>query len=202
MAKLRIHVSRCARATAARDARAHQGLGASWRTQPIARSLRPWCGREKRRGRARTDMAEDFRERAKLWPKGRLYEDFGVGEVRQHHWGRTIALSDTLLFTTLTLSFNPLYSNRVYAAAHGHPDIVVNPLLVFNVVLGMSVEDNSEIGGPFVGVGNLTYRAPVYPGDTLTARSTTKAARLSASNPANGIVTWLTEGFNQRDELV
>ena len=147
-------------------------------------------------------MAEDFRARAKLWPKGRLYEDFQVGEVRQHHWGRTIALSDTLLFTTLTLSFNPLYSNRAFAEAHGHPDIVVNPLLVFNVVLGMSVEDNSEIGGPFVGVGALTWRQPVYPGDTITARSTTKAARLSASNPANGIVTWLTEGFNQRDERV
>ena len=147
-------------------------------------------------------MAEDFRARARLSPKGRLYEDFEVGEVRQHHWGRTIALSDTLLFTTLTLSFNPLYSNRIYAEAHGHPDIVVNPLLVFNTVLGMSVEDNSEIGGPFVGVGALTYRQPVYPGDTLTARSTTQAARLSASNPANGIVTWLTEGFNQRGELV
>ena len=79
---------------------------------------------------------------------------------------------------------------------------MVNPLLVFNVVLGLSVEDNSEIGGPFVGVGALTYRQPVYPGDTLTARSTTKAARLSGSNPANGVVTWLTEGFNQRDERV
>ena len=127
-------------------------------------------------------MSDDFRARAKLRPKGRLYEDFTVGEVRIHHWGRTIALSDTLLFTTLTLSYNPL--------------------LVFNTVLGLSVEDNSEIGGPFVGVGALTYRQPVYPGDTITARSTTKAARLSASNPANGIVTWLTEGFNQRDELV
>jgi acyl dehydratase len=35
-----------------------------------------------------------------------------------------------------------------------------------------------------------------------TCRSTTKAKRVSASNPSNGIVTWLTEGFNQRDELV
>jgi itaconyl-CoA hydratase len=141
-------------------------------------------------------MSDDFRARAKLSPKGHLYEDFNVGEVRIHHWGRTIVESDTLLFTTLTLSYNPLYSNRAFALAHGHPDIVVNPLLVFNTVLGLSVEDNSEIGGP------LTYRQPVYPGDTITARSTTKAARLSASNPANGIVTWLTEGFNQRDELV
>jgi acyl dehydratase len=147
-------------------------------------------------------MAEDFRARAKLWPKGRLFEDFQVGEVRVHHWGRTICESDTLLFTTLTLSYNPLYSNRAFAEAHGHPDIVVNPLLVFNTVLGLSVEDNSEIGGPFVGVGALTYRQPVYPGDTLTARSTTIAARRSASNPANGIVTWLTEGFNQQGERV
>jgi len=147
-------------------------------------------------------MADDFRERAKLSPKGRLYEDFQVGEVRIHHWGRTIFESDTVLFTTLTLSFNPLYTNRAYAEAHGHPDIVVNPLLVFNTVLGLSVEDNSEIGGPFVGVGALTYHQPVYPGDTITARSTTRSARLSASNPANGIVTWHTEGFNQRDERV
>src|SRR5262249_21288208 len=106
-------------------------------------------------------MAEDFRERAKLWPKVHLYEAFEVGEARVHHWGRTIALSDPLLFTPLTLSFTPLSPNRACAEAHGHPDIVVNPLLVFNTVLGLSVEDNSEIGGPFVGVGALTWRQPV-----------------------------------------
>lgn len=147
-------------------------------------------------------MSEDFMARARLKPKGRQFEDFEVGEVRAHHWGRTISEADTLLFTTLTLSFNPLFSNREYAKAHGHPDLVVNPLLVFNTVLGLSVEDNSEGGGPFVGVNALTYRQAVYPGDTLTARSTTRAARISNSNPSNGIVTWLTEGFNQRGERV
>lgn len=147
-------------------------------------------------------MADDFRSRAKLWTKGHLFEDFVVGEVRDHHWGRTISETDTILFTTLTLSYNPMYTNRMYAQALGHPDIVVNPLLVFNTVLGLSVEDNSEIGGPFVGVDKLTYRKPVYPGDTITARSTTSAARTSASKPSFGIVTWRTEGFNQRDELV
>jgi acyl dehydratase len=142
-------------------------------------------------------MTEDFRARAVPWPKGHLFEDFTIGEVRTHHWGRTIAESDTVLFTTLTLSYNPLYFNREYAKAHGHPDIVVNPLLVFNTVFGLSVEDNSEIGGAFVGVGKLTYHQPVYPGDTLVARSTTVAFRRSASRPDNGIVTWHTEGFNQ-----
>ncbi|MGL5838336.1 MAG: MaoC family dehydratase [Sphingorhabdus sp.] len=145
---------------------------------------------------------QDFRERAKLWPKGHLYEDFEVGQVFDHHWGRTITESDTITFTTLTLSYNPLYSNREYALAHGHPDIVVNPLLVFNTILGLSVEDCSEIGGPFIGVYSLVYHRPVYPGDTLRGRSVTQECRVSASNPSNGIVRWATKGFNQKDECV
>lgn len=141
-------------------------------------------------------MTDDPRSRAVLWPKGRLFEDFQVGQTFDHHWGRTIFESDNVAFTTIMLSFNPLYVNRDYAQAHGHPDIVVNPQLVFNVVLGLSVEDCSEIGGPFLGVFDLTYDRPVYPGTTVTARSSTVDARLSDSNPANGIVTWLTEGFD------
>lgn len=141
-------------------------------------------------------MNIDIRERADLWPKGRLFEDFHPGQTFAHHWGRTITESDTTLFSTLTLSFNPLYFNRDYAIAHGHPDIVVNPQLVFNVVLGLSVEDCSEIGGPFLGVYELVYDRPVYPGATIYARSETVEVRTSDSNPANGIVTWRTEGFD------
>ena len=145
-------------------------------------------------------MHEDPRSRAKLWPKGRLYEDFHVGQMFNHHWGRTISESDTTLFTTLTLSFNPLYVNRAFARAHGHPDIVVNPQLVFNVVLGLSVEDCSEIGGPFLGVHELIYARPVYPGTTVTARSETIDMRRSQSNPATGIVTWQTAGYDEAGE--
>jgi len=147
-------------------------------------------------------MSSDFRLRAKLRQRGHLYEDFHVGQEFVHHWGRTITESDTISFTTLTLSFNPLYFNAEYAKAHGHESIVVNPLLAFNVVLGLSVEDCSEIGGPFVGLGKLVYRKPVFPGDTLYAKSKTVACRISTSNPANGIVTWRTEGHNQHDDLV
>lgn len=147
-------------------------------------------------------MTNDPRSRATLWPKGRLFEDFHVGQAFDHHWGRTILESDTVLFSNLTLSFNPLYFNRAYAKAHGHPDIVVNPQLVFNVVLGLSVEDCSEIGGPFLGVFELNYDRPVYPGTTIVARSVTTEVRRSESNPANGIVTWRTEGFDDAEERV
>ena len=145
-------------------------------------------------------MTSDPRPHAVLRPKGRLFEDFSVGQTFDHHWGRTILESDNALFTTLTLSFNPLYLNRDYARTHGHRDIVVNPQLVFNVTLGLSVEDCSEIGGPFLGVFDLTYHRPVYPGTTIRARSTTTEARRSDSNPANGIVTWQTEGVDGAGE--
>ncbi|MDP3857964.1 MAG: MaoC family dehydratase [Stagnimonas sp.] len=148
-------------------------------------------------------MIEDIIGKAKLWKKGIPYEGFSAGQKFNHHWGRTITESDNLLFSTLTLSFVPLYFNRAYARAHGHPDIVINPQLIFNVTLGLSVEDCSEgLGGPFLGVYDLVYHRHAYPGVTLTASSTTIETRHSASNPANGIVTWVTEGHDQDGNLL
>ncbi len=143
-------------------------------------------------------MTQDFSARAVLKPKGNNYEDFAVGRTFAHHWGRTINQGDNSLFTTLTLHFNPLYFNAEFARAHGHPDVVVNAMLVFTTVFGLTVEDLSEGGGAFLGVEQLTFHAPVYPGDTLTARSTVVDRRESASNKDMGIVTWHTEGFNQK----
>ncbi|MGD0074977.1 MAG: MaoC family dehydratase [Candidatus Binataceae bacterium] len=147
-------------------------------------------------------MTTEFRAKAKKLPKGNHYEDFELGRVFQHHWGRTINEGDNSLFTTLTLSYNPIYFNREYAQAHGHPGIAVNAMLVFLTVFGLSVEDLSEAGGLFLGVDELTFHKPVYPGETLIARSTVVDKRESSSRPENGIVTWHTQGFNGRGEMV
>ena len=147
-------------------------------------------------------MTEDIRQRARRLAKGHSFEEFSVGQVFEHHWGRTINEGDNSLFTTLTLAYNPLYFNAEYARAHDHPNVVTNPLLVFDTVFGLSVEDLSEAGGLFLGVEQLTYHQPVYPGDTLTARSTVLEKRESESRPENGIATWHTEGFNQHGERV
>ena len=75
-------------------------------------------------------------------------------------------------------------------------------MLVFNTVFGLSVQDLSEAGGMFLGIEDLTFHEPVYPGDTLTASSEVLDCRDSRSDPRHGIATWHTRGFNQRDELV
>jgi itaconyl-CoA hydratase len=133
---------------------------------------------------------------------GHRYEDFEVGQVWRHHWGRTLTESDNLTFCSAMCNWNPLYINRAYANKHGHSDMVVNPMLVLCVVVGMSVEDLSEAGGPFLGVNQCTFNLPVYPGDTLTADSTVKEMRLSSSRPGVGIVTWETRGRNQEGQTV
>jgi itaconyl-CoA hydratase len=137
-----------------------------------------------------------------VWRKGNQFEDFHLGQVFHHHWGRTINDGDNSLFSSLTLSYNPLYFNVDYARLLGHDAIVVNPLLVFLTVFGLSVEDLSEAGGLFLGVESLTFHQPVYPGETLTATSEVVEVRESQSRPRDGIVTWHTLGHNGKDELV
>ncbi len=147
-------------------------------------------------------MAHAFAQSAVLMEKGNVFEAFELGRVFEHHWGRTLRQTEGTLFSTLTLHFNPLHFNLEYARALGHPETPINPMLVFSVVFGLSVEDLSEIGGAFLGVDDLVYGAQVYPDDTLTARSTVVKLRDSGSNPGMGIASWHTEGFNQREERV
>jgi len=146
---------------------------------------------------------EEMLQSAVLRKRGRSFHEFEVGETIHHHWGRTITEADAISFCHLTLAYNPLYFNRAYAKELGHPDIVVNPQLVFNVILGLSVEVCSEgLNGPFLGVYDLNYLKPVYPGDTLTAVSVTEGMRESESTEGRGIITWSNEGFNQHGDKV
>lgn len=133
--------------------------------------------------------------------RGLQFEDFEVGQEFVHHWGRTLTEADSTLFSTLTLFYTPTYTNSEYAKAIGYERSPINPMLVFNTVVGLSVEDLSEGGGPFLGIGKLEYGVPVYPGDTLYAKSTVLSKRLASSGIA-GPVTWRTTGSNQRGEVV
>ena len=134
--------------------------------------------------------------------RGTYYEDHEPGRRFVHHWGRTLTQHDVIDFATMTSQYNPLHFNAEYARAHGHPDVVAPGLLVYNVVLGLSVEDLSEAGGPFLSLTGVTFLRPVYPGDTLTAESVVLDRRLSRSRPGWGIVEWETTGHRQDGECV
>ncbi len=147
-------------------------------------------------------MADPEFDTFPLATKGNQFEDFSDGQILVHHWGRTITDGDNALFSTATCNWNPMYLNSEFAQAHDHRDVVVNPMLVLCAVVGMSVEDLSEVGGPFLGIEECTFHRPVYPRDTLTAASSVVGLRESDSRPDVGIVTWHTEGWNQHGDLV
>lgn len=135
--------------------------------------------------------------------RGLLYEDFSVGQQFEHHWGRTFNASDASLFSNMFLQTNPIFFNAPYARALGYDDVVVPPMFVFATILGLSVEDLSEAGGPFLGVDDLSFGVPVHAGDTVYARSTVVSQRLTESRPGWGITEWHTRGHNQNgDEVV
>ena len=81
------------------------------------------------------------------------------------------------------MRYCPLYVNAEYAKGAGHDDLVVDPLLVLSTVIGLSVEDLSEAGGPFLGVNDVEFGTPVHPGDTITAESIVIDRRESESRP-------------------
>ncbi|MGI9597156.1 MAG: MaoC family dehydratase [Acidimicrobiales bacterium] len=134
--------------------------------------------------------------------KGNQFQDFAEGQELAHHWGRTLTDGDNAIFSTATCNWNPMHLNAEFARANGHPDAVVNPMLVLCTVVGLSVEDLSEVGGPFLGMEDVTFHQPVYPGDTIAASSTVVETRESESRPQVGIVTWHTEAHNQNGDLV
>lgn len=134
--------------------------------------------------------------------RGRYLEDFEVGQVFQHHWGRTLSDGECKLFATWTMNMAPLHFNDEYARAHGHRATPAHPLFVMNVIFGMTVEDLSEQALAHLGYWNLVFPKSVYPGDTLTSSSEVLDKRESGSKPDRGIVHVRTTGRNQRGETV
>lgn len=130
------------------------------------------------------------------------FEEFTSGRQFVHHWGRTINEGESVSFATEYLLHQPQFFNREYARHLGFSDLVVPAQLVFAIALGMSVEDLSESGGPFLGADEIVYLVPVLVGDTLFSSSEVLSNRISTSRPGYGVVEWRTRARNARGDTV
>lgn len=130
------------------------------------------------------------------------FEDFEPGRKFAHHWGRTLNEAEAVSFATEYLLHQPQFFNREYARHLGFKDIVVPAQLIFAITLGMSVEDLSESGGPFLGADEIVYLEPVLVGDTLFASSEVLSRRISTSRPGYGVVEWRTRARNAQGDPV
>lgn len=135
---------------------------------------------------------------------GRFFDDFVVGDVYQHPFGRTISEADSTWFTQLTCNTNQNHFNAHLAKSNPITGgrIIVNSGLTVALVLGLSVIDMSQNAVANLGWDAIKLTHPVYIGDTIYAESICTDLRESSSRPGFGIVTMITRGLNQDGDVI
>jgi acyl dehydratase len=147
-----------------------------------------------------TDSAEE-RRLVSGW-HGRYYEDFEVGDVYKHPYGRTVTETDNVWFTNVTMNLNPMHFNEAYAAETEFGERLVDGLFVIALAVGMSVIDVSANATANLGYDDVRHHAPVFHGDTIFAESEVVTKRESESRDHVGLVTTDLRAYNQDDEQV
>ena len=134
---------------------------------------------------------------------GRWFEDLPVGFTVEHVTRRTVTETDNVLFTTMTMNPAPMHLDADYASRSEFGRPLVNSMFTVALVVGLSVPELTL--GTIVaqlGMTDISFPAPVFPGDTIRVETEVVEARESKSRPEAGIVVFEHRAYNQRDELV
>jgi len=134
---------------------------------------------------------------------GKWFEELTPGLVIEHAVTRTITEADNTLFSVLSMNPQPLHLDESFAETTEFGTRVVNSMFTLSLLIGLSVFETT-LGTTVANLGfeEIAFPAPVFPGDSIHARTEVVAARESASRPTQGIVTFEHTAFNQRDEVV
>lgn len=134
---------------------------------------------------------------------GFYFEEFSVGQVFRHAIRRTITEADNVFFSALTHNPAPLHIDAEYMKQTEFGRPLVNSCFTFGLVVGISVNDTT-LGTTVanLGMNDVRFPHPLYPGDTVHVETEVLAKRESKSRPGNGIVTFAHRAFNQDDVLV
>ena len=138
-------------------------------------------------------------------PRGGLYfEDFAVGQFFRHRLTRTVTQSDNMLFSNMTLNPQPLHIDAHFCATEtiwGKP--LMNSLFTLGLLVGISVNDTTvgtTIGN--LGFQDVSFPAPLFEGDTVSATTQVLSVRDSKSRPEAGLVEFQHCAFKQDGTLV
>jgi acyl dehydratase len=134
---------------------------------------------------------------------GKWFEELVPGLLIDHAVTRTVTEADNTLFSVLTMNPQPLHLDESFARETEFGTRIVNSLFTLSLLVGITVFETT-LGTTVANLGfsEISFPAPVFPGDTIRAQTEVVEARLSSSRPAQGVVTFEHRAFNQRGELV
>ena len=149
-----------------------------------------------------TDASGSPRSRVVPGWSGRLLEDFTVGDVYYHPFGKTVSSADSPWFTLLTQNLAKTHVDANFGARTKFGRPLVNSTFIPALATGQSTIDLSINVFANLGWDQVRMPCPVYEGDTIYSRSRVLKIRESSSHPNLGLVTVATEGFNQHGAIV
>ena len=132
---------------------------------------------------------------------GRFFEDFRVGETLAHATPRTVSEADAALYLALTGTRFAVNSADTFAQAIGYRRAPLDDFLAVHIIFGKTVPDVSINAVANLGYAQGVFGAPLYPGDTVMARSEVIGLREN-SNRQTGTVYVRSQGVNQRGETI
>jgi acyl dehydratase len=134
---------------------------------------------------------------------GLYYEELDPGLVVEHSIRRTVGEYDNTLFSAITHNLAPLHLDEEYAKTTIWGRRLVNSMFTLSLVCGIVVGETTQgttIGN--LGFQSVKFPNPVFFGDTIHVRTEVLDRRESSKYPNAGIVNFLHQGLNQRDEIV
>lgn len=134
---------------------------------------------------------------------GMWYDDLVEGAVVHHAVTRTVTEADNVTFSTMTMNPQPLHLDAAFAATTEFGRPLVNSLFTLGLLVGLSVWELT-LGTTIANLGfeDVSFPAPVFAGDTLTASTLIVSKRESNSRPGTGIATFQHSAVNQHGTLV
>lgn len=133
---------------------------------------------------------------------GKYYEDLSVGD-RFVTPARTIVEYDVAAFAGLSGDFNPVHTDREFAASTTFGEPIAHGALGLSVATGLisrtGLFDGTAVA--FLGIDEWRFSGPILFGDTIHVAFEISAMR-ETSNPGTGIITRAVQIINQRGEVV
>jgi 3-hydroxybutyryl-CoA dehydratase len=128
------------------------------------------------------------------------FDDYRVGETFESY-ARTITEADIVNFTCFAGLKLPIFIDEEFCKEHSPFKTRIAPgFLTCTIAAGMM----EEIVGPYtianVGLDKFRFTTPVKAGDTIHIKVTVQAMR-DTSSGERGVLTYLTQVINQREEL-
>ncbi|MFH1087299.1 MAG: MaoC/PaaZ C-terminal domain-containing protein, partial [Chloroflexota bacterium] len=135
---------------------------------------------------------------------GKYYEEFNVGDRFETH-GRTLTDGDLSALNGLLWLTEPIHNDRPWATGQmGFKERLFPGVCILALGMGLLIRtgvlDDTVL--LLLGINDVKFISPLFPGDTIRSTVEVVAKRESRSRPDAGIVTFKQTVRNHEDKAV